>query len=116
MADVNGGLTDLTSQYASGDLDRTRPGSFYNIISDYAQAEKDRTRTGSVYGLTGAPGSVNATLYAMRGRDVDCMGIVYRTWVVENTPDFTGAQYTGPRCGVTPFTEVVVTSTWIDTR
>lgn len=94
-------------------------GSFYGLNGDglaYYSADKDHNRGGSVYGLQGAPGSINTTKYVMRGLDPDCVGIVYRTWVVEQEPDYTGAQYTGPRCGATPLSGIVVTSAWIETR
>jgi len=50
--------------------------------------------------------------YKMRGKDVDCGPLTYRTWVVSGAPDPTGALYVGARCGVTPFTEVVIAETW----
>jgi len=56
------------------------------------------------------PGGIIAqvTTYVMVGRDVDCGGVVYRTWQVTGTPDFVGTQYTGARCGVTPFANVTI--------
>lgn len=60
----------------------------------------------------GGGGTVTVKHYQMRGRDVDCPGVVYRTWAVTGSPDMTGASYVGIRCGVTPFQDVVVTATW----
>lgn len=37
--------------------------------------------------------------YKMLGRDVNSAPTQYRTWVVPNTPDFTGALYTGLKSG-----------------
>jgi hypothetical protein len=37
--------------------------------------------------------------YKMLGRDVNSNPTQYRTWVVNNTPDFTGALYTGLKSG-----------------
>lgn len=50
--------------------------------------------------------------YKMRGKDVDCIPLTYRTWVVSGVPDPTGASYVGTRCGVTPFAEVVIAEAW----
>lgn len=50
--------------------------------------------------------------YKMRGKDVDCVSLTYRTWVVSGSPDPTGALYVGSRCGVTPFAEVVIAEAW----
>lgn len=50
--------------------------------------------------------------YKMRGQDVDCGPLTYRTWIVTDTPDYTGVQYTGPRCGATPFAHVAIADTW----
>lgn len=54
------------------------------------------------------------THYKMRARDPDCPGIVYRTWVVQESPDFAAAQYVGLRCGVSALVEVVVVDVWFD--
>jgi len=53
------------------------------------------------------------TYYKMRGQDVDCGPLTYRTWVVSGVPDYTGAQYTGTRCGATPFSNVTIAATWM---
>lgn len=37
--------------------------------------------------------------YKMVGRDINAIPTQYRTWVVPNTPDLTGALYTGPKSG-----------------
>jgi N-acetylneuraminic acid mutarotase len=42
----------------------------------------------------------------MLGRDVDSSPIQYRTWVVNDTPDFTGALYTGDKSGPSPLVDV----------
>jgi len=47
--------------------------------------------------------------YVMRGLDVDCAPtITYRTWTVTGSPDTTGAQYAGPKCGASALTDIVV--------
>jgi N-acetylneuraminic acid mutarotase len=43
----------------------------------------------------------------MLGRDVDANPTQYRTWVVDNEPDFTGASYTGLKSGDRPFADIV---------
>ncbi len=48
--------------------------------------------------------------FKMRGKDVDMLpSIVYRVWVVVGSPDFAAAQYTGPKGGPTPFSDVTAT-------
>jgi len=55
-----------------------------------------------------AAGPSSVTTFWMRGRDPDCVGVVYRYWRVTSTPDFLAASYVGARCGATPLAEVVV--------
>lgn len=45
--------------------------------------------------------------YKMLGRDVNSSPTQYRTWVVDNTPDFEGELYTGLKSGTDPFVDVV---------
>ena len=53
--------------------------------------------------------------FKMRARDVNCGPLTYRTWVVRGIPDFTGASYAGPFCGMSVnFADVVVAATWGD--
>ena len=54
------------------------------------------------------------TKFKMRGRDPDCGGIVYRTWVVTGAPDFMATSYVGARCGATPLSDVVVVDSWLE--
>lgn len=44
--------------------------------------------------------------YKMLARDINSAPLQYRTWVVPNTPDFTGALYTGPKSGYNDFVDV----------
>jgi hypothetical protein len=44
--------------------------------------------------------------YKMLARDVNSNPVQYRTWVVNDTPDFTGALYTGDKSGTSPFVDV----------
>lgn len=44
--------------------------------------------------------------FKMLGLDVDAVPTQYRTWVVENAPDFTGALYTGPKAGDNPLVDI----------
>lgn len=52
------------------------------------------------------------TKHKMVAKDTDCGSPTLRTWIVEGTPDLVGAQYTGARCGVTPFSGGYVAATW----
>lgn len=54
----------------------------------------------------------NAVYYLMRGRDPDCGPLTFRYWVVFGSPDTTGAQYTGTRCGATPLSNITVAHSW----
>lgn len=53
------------------------------------------------------------TYYVMRGKDVDCGPITYRTWTVTGGPDTTGSQYSGPKCGANPLEDIVVVFTYV---
>jgi hypothetical protein len=44
--------------------------------------------------------------YKMLARDVDAQPVQYRTWIVDNTPDYTGQFYTGDKSGPNPFVDV----------
>jgi len=48
--------------------------------------------------------------YKMRGRDVDAPSLTFRSWVVANIPDLTGAQYTGPKSGGSALADVYISS------
>lgn len=58
----------------------------------------------------GAGGIV--TYYFMRAIDPDCPTLTYVSWVVQDTPDLTGAQYVGARCGVSPLTDITIAAKW----
>jgi hypothetical protein len=62
--------------------------------------------------ILGAPIVSPVPYYKMRGRDVDCGPITYRTWVVQDMPDPTETFYAGPRCGATPFADIVIAEQW----
>lgn len=46
--------------------------------------------------------------FVMRGKDIDCGSVTYRTWTVTGQPDTTAAFYTGPKCGANPLQDIVV--------
>lgn len=57
----------------------------------------------------GSTGTIH--MYQMCGKDVDMLpSIVYRTWVVTGSPDFTAALYTGPKGGPTPLADITATT------
>lgn len=56
------------------------------------------------------PGTI--IYYVMRGRDVDCGSVTYRTWTVTGSPDTTGSQYSGTKCGANPLEDIVVVHTY----
>lgn len=82
------------------DLDDSELGS----AKDNIQHESDDPGGGGGGGIT--------TYYAMRAIDPDCPTLTYVTWVVTGSPDATGAQYTGPRCGASPLTDITITAKW----
>lgn len=45
--------------------------------------------------------------FKMLGKDINSNPTQYRTWIVNNTPDLTGALYTGPKSGNNPLVDVV---------
>ena len=58
-------------------------------------------------------GTSVTTYFLMRGNDPDCVTQpTYRYWIVTGSPDPTGAQYTGARCGGSPLTNIIIESTW----
>lgn len=50
--------------------------------------------------------------YAMRAIDPDCPILTYVSWVATGSPDITGAQYAGPRCGISPLSDITITAKW----
>jgi len=52
---------------------------------------------------------ISNVYYFMRGQDVDCLpSITYRFWTVSGIPATSDSAYSGSRCGVTPFTNIIV--------
>ena len=82
------------------DLDDSEAGSAIDI-----QHESDSLETG------GGGGGIT-TYYAMRAIDPDCPTLTYVTWVVTGSPDATGSQYAGSRCGASPLTDITITAKW----
>jgi hypothetical protein len=82
--------------------------------------------TGGLFGGKSGPGQTQAdtgtlpipsssltTHFLMRARDPDCGSQpTYVYWAVVTTPDTTGAQYSGSRCGGSPLVDIVVEITW----
>lgn len=58
-----------------------------------------------------APASGPTTFMLMRWEDSDCGLTTYRTWIT-NSPDPTGIQYSGTKCGSTPISDAVVAAVW----
>ena len=103
MADI-GQTTPITSSQGSlsSSMNRER-GSTQGIGSGGG---------GGSAGIPAAPSVGPTTYFKMVGLDTDCGSPTLRTWRVSGTPDLTGAQYTGFRCGVTPFSSVFIAATW----
>lgn len=114
--------TDYTGQlvfsgYASSSLDDSESASSYSFVVfsalDDSEDSNDFTfsvESNSLCDAAAPSGAVN--YYAMRAIDPDCPTLTYVTWVVQTSPDTTGAQYTGPRCGGSPLTDITITAKW----
>lgn len=66
--------------------------------------------TSIIEAAIGAPQII--TYYMMRWLDVDCVTPTYRVWVVTDTPDPTGTEYVGTKCGGTAISGAVIAATW----
>lgn len=90
--------------------------SSINLASDLDDSEvgsaKDNLQHESSSLETGGGGGGITTYYAMRAIDPDCPTLTYVAWVVTGSPDITGAQYAGPRCGATPLSDITITAKW----
>lgn len=51
--------------------------------------------------------------FLMRGVDVDCPGLTYRTWIVTDQSDPTASLYSGPKCGSSPLSQIVIAAKWV---
>lgn len=77
----------------------------------YSSIEKEKGSTLKLSNrevLPSPPAGGSVIYYVMRGRDVDCIPVTYRTWTVTGSPDATGSQYLGAKCGINPLTDIVV--------
>lgn len=86
-----------------------------NLDGDFGKGLKavfTGTRIGLREGSYTNPQPPLKLYYKMRGQDVDCGVLTYRTWIVADVPDFAATFYVGTRCGATPFSNVVVTEKW----
>ncbi len=115
-----------------GTFETTKAGHYYASLGSKIDANAGRSghsnalfggksgSTGMTQGDTGAlpipvggGGPSVTTYFLMRARDPDCVSQpTYVYWKVTGTPDSTGSQYTGSRCGVHPLVEIVVQQTW----
>lgn len=113
--------TDYSGQlvfnaYMESSLDDTEDGYFYSffIESSLDDSEDANEITFNVESDSlcevGAGGAVN--YYFMRAIDPDCPTLTYVSWVVQDQPDLTGAQYLGARCGASPLTDITIAAKW----
>lgn len=81
------------------------------IANQYSLSVVNSTVDAEMASLCGqAGGGAQTTFYIMRGKDVDCgtSPPTMRTWTVTDSPDTTGAFYTGPKCGASALADIVV--------
>lgn len=102
--------------YMESSLDDVEDGYFYSFSVESAL---DDTEDANEITFTiesdslcevGAGGVV--TYYFMRAVDPDCPTLTYVSWVVQDQPDITGAQYVGARCGASALTDVTIAAKW----
>lgn len=119
MADV--GSSEQISFYKSG-LTTTFPNqSFgYYIQKDGSTLESDKEGSNLINAIfqrinNGINiGEMPTTYYLMRWADPDCMTTTYRTWVVTGSPDPTGLQYAGVKCGGTAISGAIISAQWTE--
>lgn len=52
--------------------------------------------------------NTSTTYFIMRGKDVDCVGTVYRFWTVTGSPDTDASEYAGVKCGISSLQDIIV--------
>jgi hypothetical protein len=108
---ANGGGEHYAELAARMDPNPARTGHSGSLFGGKTGSGGTQADAGTLPIPTG--GAALTTHFLMRARDPDCgpqPSYVY--WAVINTPDTTGAQYTGSRCGPNPLVEIVVEITW----
>jgi len=107
-----GRMTNIASPAGSIGAIASSRGFFYNSPSSSVVDAGDYGESDPIhfYSAIPLPRAVSAQLvtYRMRGRDVDCATLTYRYWNSVGAPDLSASLYTGPKCGVSALTEVVV--------
>lgn len=95
---------------ASGEnnsLTKTTSENNYNIKYDSIDS-----KTSSVDSVDSDLGITNpdttTTYFIMRGKDIDCVGVVYRFWTVTGSPDTDASEYAGVKCGATALQDIIV--------
>lgn len=73
----------------------------FDLYSSYSQSPFNNINVGPII------------YYVMRGTDVDCGSLTYRTWTVSGSPDLTGLYYSGTKCGVSPLANIIITHRYI---
>jgi hypothetical protein len=88
--------TDYTAAQNAGS-------SYLTQGSGIRESDRNATGTGSFS---------NTPYYAMRGVDADAGTLTYRSWVVSDSPDLTGALYGGTKSGGSPLTNIQIVAKW----
>ena len=100
LDDTESGQLLFSNINFTSSLDDSESGTFHSAVDHQSD-----------YMATGGGASV-ITYYAMRAVDPDCMPLTYVSWVVTGTPDTSGAQYAGPRCGGSPLQDITIAAKW----
>jgi len=79
-----------------------------DVVDNIYTSDLNNNKNVQLTNLCGISGVSSTTFYVMRGKDIDCGGITYRTWTVTDEPDLTGALYSGPKCGASPLQDIVI--------
>lgn len=90
---------------ASTDYTAVQNASSTYVAQSAGVRESDRASSN-----TGA--FINTTYYAMKGVDSDSQTLTYRTWVVTDSPDTTGALYSGAKSGNSPLSNIQIAAKW----
>ena len=100
LDDTESGQLLFSNINFTSSLDDSENGTFHSAVDHQSD-----------YMATGGGTSVT-NYYAMRAIDPDCLTLTYVAWVVTGNPDTTGIQYAGPRCGISPLSDIIITAKW----
>jgi hypothetical protein len=91
-----------------------QPGLISSPTHDHTTRFPSCSEADEIIGTLSCFGLKTCTKYfMMRGVDVDCVTLTYRTWLVTSSPDPTGALYTGIKCGPSPLANIDIDDAFV---